>query len=256
MIAKADVKKLIEKWRRDADEEEQRIKALPAHASVIASLFDGRVRQRRSCANDLEAALQSPSVAPVEHDWMDRDDPRMERWPSLRAKMHYRMCYRCAVIERRDGKNKPCRGVMPEITLRDSVAPVEGERQEQRVRFRNAQTGDVFYSMADVEREYIPSGAYELEIEGLASSASKPQGVIDHYFKTGDVLTIGGKVSPTWTAAVPAPETPNVAGNTIDVQLACASGRHSYWYPSNRQGRCRYCDAPEKTSPAPSETQE
>lgn len=52
------------------------------------------------------------------HDWMDRNDPRMARWPSIRDGMNYRLCFRCGVVERRDGLNKSCSGKMPRITLR------------------------------------------------------------------------------------------------------------------------------------------
>lgn len=60
-----------------------------------------------------------------EHEWIGKDDPRMERWPSLRATMDYEMCIRCGVVKRRDGLNKPCKGTMPRITLREQ--PEEAE---------------------------------------------------------------------------------------------------------------------------------
>lgn len=55
------------------------------------------------------------------HDWLDASDPRMSRWPSLRESMDYRMCYRCGIVERRDGQSKPCKGKMPQITLREEA---------------------------------------------------------------------------------------------------------------------------------------
>jgi len=53
-----------------------------------------------------------------EHDWMAKDDPRMARWPAIREQMNFSMCRRCGVVKREDGLNKPCKGKMPEITLR------------------------------------------------------------------------------------------------------------------------------------------
>jgi hypothetical protein len=57
------------------------------------------------------------------HDWVDKHDPRMERWPAIRASMPEtggRFCLVCGVMEQRNGQNKPCSGVTPRIELRGS----------------------------------------------------------------------------------------------------------------------------------------
>ena len=57
------------------------------------------------------------------HEWIS-DDPR---WPS--ATKDLTCCVRCGVVQRADGQNKACRGVLPEITMRrvDKTTPAFGE---------------------------------------------------------------------------------------------------------------------------------
>lgn len=43
------------------------------------------------------------------------------------------------------------------------------------VRFRNAQTGEMFTSFADGERKYIPTGSYELEVVDPVQVAEPPR---------------------------------------------------------------------------------
>lgn len=48
------------------------------------------------------------------HDWV-LNDPR---WPSLRDMT---FCVRCGVVKRDDGLNKPCKEVLPRISLREEA---------------------------------------------------------------------------------------------------------------------------------------
>jgi hypothetical protein len=70
------------------------------------------------------AQTDGPSLEQIaEHKWI-RNDPR---WPS--ATKDLTCCERCGVVQRADGKNRTCRGVLPKITTRESE--VRGQQQEK-----------------------------------------------------------------------------------------------------------------------------
>jgi hypothetical protein len=88
-------------------------------------------------------ATLPPSCAPINppadqtapetaHDWADKHDPRMrDRWPALAGSTPEGMylCLRCGYIKRRDGKNAPCKGVMPRVELRGGA--VNGDARHE-----------------------------------------------------------------------------------------------------------------------------
>lgn len=52
---------------------------------------------------------------PGEHYWLSPEQVA-ERWPSLQAH-GFVSCLWCGVVKRRDGKDKPCKGII-KVTLR------------------------------------------------------------------------------------------------------------------------------------------
>lgn len=60
------------------------------------------------------------------HKWITNDP----RWPN--ATRDLTCCERCGVVQRADGQNKPCRGVLPKITMRDDVAQSAATTPEEQ----------------------------------------------------------------------------------------------------------------------------